>query len=238
MKTLMLLLAAGKFGKFLISGGSMLIAIGTYTIIYGWKYAVGFVLLLLVHELGHYIAAGKRGLPVGLPTFIPFVGAWIELKEQPMDAETEAFVAISGPMLGSAAAFICYLIAKESGEGIFLALAYAGFMLNLFNLIPLSPLDGGRVMSAISPRLWFIGLPILVALFFWKPSPMIILIGLFALPQLWNAFTNRAILNSEYFQVATNIKLSYAAQYLSLVTFLTVLTIETHDALALVRANH
>ena len=126
----MLLFAAGKFGKFLISGGSMLIAIGTYAIIYGWKYAVGFVFLLLIHELGHYIAAGKRGLPVGLPTFIPFVGAWIELKEQPMDAETEAFVAIAGPMLGSATAFICYLIAKETNEGIFLALAYAGFMLN------------------------------------------------------------------------------------------------------------
>jgi Zn-dependent protease len=234
----MLLFAAGKFGKFLISGGSMLIAIGTYTIIYGWKYAVGFVFLLLIHELGHYIAAEKRGLPVGLPTFIPFVGAWIELKEQPMDAETEAFVAIAGPMLGSAAAFICYLIAKETNEGIFLALAYAGFMLNLFNLIPLSPLDGGRVMAAISPKLWFIGLPMLIGLFIWKPSPMIILIGLFALPQLWNAFTNRSLLESQYYQVPNNIKVNYAIQYLALVIFLTVLTIETHDSLSSVRSSY
>lgn len=234
----MLLFAAGKFGKFLISGGSMLIAIGTYTIIYGWKYAVGFVFLLLIHELGHYIAAEKRGLPVGLPTFIPFVGAWIELKEQPMDAETEAFVAIAGPMLGSAAAFICYLIAKETNEGIYLALAYAGFMLNLFNLIPLSPLDGGRVMAAISPKLWFIGLPMLIGLFIWKPSPMIILIGLFALPQLWNAFTNRALLESQYYQVPNNIKVNYAIQYLALVIFLTVLTIETHDSLSSVRSSY
>lgn len=234
----MLLFAAGKFGKFLISGGSMLIAIGTYTIIYGWKYAVGFVFLLLIHELGHYIAAEKRGLPVGLPTFIPFVGAWIELKEQPMDAETEAFVAIAGPMLGSAAAFICYLVAKETNEGIFLALAYAGFMLNLFNLIPLSPLDGGRVMAAISPKLWFIGLPMLIGLFIWKPSPMIILIGLFALPQLWNAFTNRALLESQYYQVPNNIKVNYAIQYLALVIFLTVLTIETHDSLSSVRSSY
>jgi Zn-dependent protease len=238
MKTLMLLFAAGKFGKFLISGGSMLIAIGTYTIIYGWKYAVGFVFLLLIHELGHYIAAGKRGLPVGLPTFIPFVGAWIELKEKPMDAETEAFVAIAGPILGSAAAFICYLIAKETNEGIFLALAYAGFMLNLFNLIPLSPLDGGRVMAAISPKLWFIGLPMLIGLFIWKPSPMIILIGLFALPQLWNAFTNRSLLESQYYQVPNNIKVNYAIQYLALVIFLTVLTIETHDSLSSVRSSY
>lgn len=233
----MLLFAAGKFGKFLMSGGSMLLAIATYTIIYGWKYAVGFVFLLLIHELGHYIAAVKKGLPVGLPTFIPFVGAWIELKEQPIDAETEAFIAIAGPMLGSAAAFICYLIAKETNEFIFLALAYAGFILNLFNLIPLTPLDGGRVMTAISPKLWFVGLPILIALFIWKPSPMILLIGLFALPQLWNAFTNRAILESQYYQVAIKIKVSYAIQYLALVLFLMILAIESHDALSFVRAT-
>ena len=216
----------------------MLIAIGTYAIIYGWRYAVGFVLLLLIHELGHYIAASNRGLPVGLPTFIPFIGAWIELKEQPMDAETEAFVAIAGPILGSAAAFICYLIAKQTGESIFLALAYAGFTLNLFNLIPLSPLDGGRVMSAISPKLWFVGLPILIALFIWKPSPIIILIGLFALPQLITAFQNRANFDSQYYQVASKIRRSYASQYLLLVTFLMILTIQTHDSLTLVRASY
>lgn len=233
----MLLFAAGKFGKFLVSGGSMLIAIGTYAIIYGWKYAVGFIFLLLVHELGHYIAAGNRGLPVGLPTFIPFVGAWIQLKEQPMNAETEAFVAIAGPMLGSVAAFACYLISKETNEGIFLALAYAGFMLNLFNLIPISPLDGGRVMAAISPKLWFVGFPILITLYFWKPSPMIILIGLFALPQLWNAFTNRAQMESQYYKVASNIKINYTLQYLFLVTFLSVFTIETHESLTTIRAT-
>jgi Zn-dependent protease len=130
------------------------------------------------------------------------------------------------------------LIAKETNEGIFLALAYAGFMLNLFNLIPLSPLDGGRVMAAISPKLWFIGLPMLIGLFIWKPSPMIILIGLFALPQLWNAFTNRALLDSQYYQVPNNIKVNYAIQYLALVIFLTVLTIETHDSLSSVRSSY
>ena len=111
-------------------------------------------------------------------------------------------------------------------------------MLNLFNLIPLSPLDGGRVMAAISPKLWFIGLPMLIGLFIWKPSPMIILIGLFALPQLWNAFTNRALLESQYYQVPNNIKVNYAIQYLALVIFLTILTIETHDSLSSVRSSY
>ena len=159
------MLAAGKFGKFLLTGGTMLISVFAYSFIFGWRYAVGFVLLIFVHEMGHYLAAKKRNLNVGVPTFIPFVGAWIQLKEQPMDAETEAFVGIAGPMLGSAGAFVCYLIAIDSGSHLMLALAYAGFVLNLFNLIPVSPLDGGRIVSVISPRIWFLGFPMLVALF-------------------------------------------------------------------------
>jgi Zn-dependent protease len=231
-----LLFVGGKFSKLLISGGSMFLAVVTYAFIYGWKYAIGFVVLLLAHELGHYIAAKKMRLSVGLPTFIPFVGAWIELKDQPLNAETEAFIGIAGPMLGSAAAFSCYLVALQTGEAVFLALAYAGFILNLFNLIPLSPLDGGRIIAAISPKLWIVGLPILIGLFLWRPSPILVLIGLFALPHLWNAIANRTEIDSKYFDVSMNTKLSYAAQYLALIAFLTILAIDTHDNLALVRS--
>ena len=182
MKALLALLAAGKFGKLLFSGGSMILSVFVYAITFGWRYAVGLVALIFAHEMGHYLAAKKRRLNVGLPTFIPFVGAWIELKEQPMDSETEAFVGIAGPMLGSAAALLCYLVALESGSRLLLALSYSGFMLNLFNLIPLSPLDGGRIVSVISPKIWLIGIPVLVGLFFWKPSPLLVLIAVLALP--------------------------------------------------------
>src|SRR5207253_1567850 len=99
----------------------------------------GFVLLIFVHEMGHYLAARQRGLAVGAPTFIPFVGAWIEMKELPHDVETEAWVGLAGPLLGSAGALACYYLYRSSGETLFLALAYAGFFINLFNLIPLSP---------------------------------------------------------------------------------------------------
>ena len=230
MKALAALLLAGKMGKLLTSGGTMLLSVFAYAFVFGWWYAVGFVGLLLVHEMGHYLAAKKRGLNVGLPTFIPFVGAWIQLKEQPMDAETEAFVGIAGPMLGSAAAFVCYMLARDSGSQLLMALSYAGFVLNLFNLIPLSPLDGGRIVSVISPRIWLLGVPILVALFFWIPSPLLVLIAILALPHLWTVLAGGAALDSRYYQTPRAVRVEYAAQYLALAGFLAIMAFEAHEA--------
>ncbi|MCE9640863.1 MAG: site-2 protease family protein [Betaproteobacteria bacterium] len=235
MKALAALLFAGKLGKFLASGGSMLISVFAYAFVFGWWYAVGFVALIFAHEMGHFLAARKRGLNVGLPTFIPFVGAWIELKEQPMNAETEAFVGIAGPMLGSAAAFVCYILARDSGSGLLMALAYAGFVLNLFNLIPLTPLDGGRIVSVISPRIWFLGVPMLAALFLWKPSPLLIIIAIFAAPQVWAAFKDRRVLDSEYYRAPLSIRLQYTAQYLLLAGFLAIMAYDVHETMASVR---
>ena len=209
----------------------MLISVFAYSWIFGWPYAAGFVGLLFVHEMGHFLAARQRGLNVGAPTFIPFVGAWIQLKEQPMDAETEAFVGIAGPMLGSAGAFVVYLLAVDSGSHLLLALAYAGFMLNLFNLIPLSPLDGGRIVSVISPRIWFLGVPILVGVFLWRPSPLLILIAVVALPQLWAAFKDKNILASDYYRAPSSVRMKYAAQYLILSGLLAVMAFEAYEAL-------
>jgi Zn-dependent protease len=231
VKALAALLLTGQLGKLLASGGTMVVSVFAYALIYGWRYAVGFVALLFAHEMGHFWAAKRRGLHAGLPTFIPFVGAWIQLKDQPVDAETEAFVGIAGPMLGSAAAFGCYIVARDSGSGLWMALAYAGFLLNLFNLIPLSPLDGGRIMSAISPRIWFLGVPVLTALFFWIPSPMLILIAVLALPQLWTALKDRSVIDSPYYRVAPAIRVEYAVQYLGLASLLAVMSFEAHQAI-------
>ena len=100
LKALLALLAAGKLGKVLLTGGTMIISVFAYALIYGLWYAVGFVLLIFVHEMGHFLAARQRGLEVGAPTFIPFVGAWIEMKKLPHDVETEAWVGLAGPLLG------------------------------------------------------------------------------------------------------------------------------------------
>src|SRR5258706_15535802 len=188
LKLLAGLLAAGKLGKVALSAGTMLISIVVYAFIFGWWYAVGFVLLILVHEMGHFVAARMRGLDVGAPTFIPFVGAWIELKTMPHDAETEAYVGVAGPLAGTAGAVACYFFARAYDSDLLLALSYAGFFINLFNLIPLSPFDGGRITAVLSPRVWLLGVPILVAMFFWRPSPMLILMAILAAPQVMKAF--------------------------------------------------
>lgn len=237
MKLLLTLLAAGKLGKVLLTGGTMLISVFAYALVFGLPYAIGFVLLILVHEMGHYLAARHRGLDVGAPTFIPFVGAWIELKDLPHDAETEAYVGFAGPLVGSLGALACYFLARSYGSDLLLALAYAGFFINLFNLIPLSPFDGGRITAVLSPRLWLLGVPILVALFVYRPSPMLVLVAILAAPQVLKAwrFDPAAPENAQYYRASAETRLTYGAYYLSLTAFLAVMTSEVHEMLGHLR---
>ena len=227
MKVLFLLLFSGlKWGKLAASGGSMLLSLVVYATIWGWRYAAGFIALLFAHEMGHYVAARQRGLDVGAPAFIPFVGAWIALKDQPVDVETEAYVAI--------AALAVYLWARSEDSGLLLAIAYSGLFLNLFNLLPISPLDGGRVTAALSPRIWFLGGPILLALVFYRPSPMLIIVAILAAPQLMKAwrYDPQAPENVAYYGVPLQTKLEYGAAYLALAALLAVMTYDVHEMLS------
>jgi Zn-dependent protease len=228
-KLLVWLLAAGKLGKLLTTGGTMLLSMLVYSWVFGWKYAAGFVLLILVHEMGHYIAARRRGLAVGAPTFIPFVGAWIALEQVPHDVETEAYIGFAGPLAGTAAALACYFLAREADSRLLLALAYSGCMLNLFNLIPISPLDGGRITAIISPKVWLAGVPLLAALFFFRPSPMLILIAILAYPQLKAAIWGNPNLPERYYEVAAETRINYAVMYLGLAAFLAIMSHEIHQ---------
>ncbi|UXH78858.1 site-2 protease family protein [Roseateles amylovorans] len=234
IKLLLLLLSGAKFGKLLLSGGTMLLSVLAYAWIYGWRYAVGFVGLIFVHEMGHFIAARYKGLQVGLPTFIPFVGAWVELKDMPHDAQTEAFVGLAGPLVGTVGATLCYFMARSYDANWLLAVSYAGFFINLFNLIPLSPFDGGRITAVLSPRIWLLGVPVLIALFLYRPSPMLLLIALLAFPQVVKAWRYRS--DSEealsYYAVPTAVKWEYASYYIALAAFLAVMTHDVHEMLA------
>jgi Zn-dependent protease len=232
-KLLFLLFSAGKLGKLLTTGGTMILSVFAYALFFGWPYAVGFVGLILVHEMGHYIAARQRGLDVGAPTFIPFVGAWIELKELPHDAETEAYIGFAGPLAGSVAALGCYFAARHWDSQLLLALSYAGFFLNLFNLIPLSPFDGGRITAVLSPRLWLVGVPILVALFFYRPSPMLILMAVLAAPQVMKAwrFDPNAPENQAYYSVKPEQRVTYGFYYIGLAAFLAIMSHDVHEML-------
>jgi len=231
IKLLLLLLSGAKLGKLFTTGGTMLVSLVVYAFVFGWKYAAGFVALLFAHEMGHYLAARKRGLDVGAPTFIPFVGAWIDLKDQPRDVETEAYIALAGPLLGSVAAIACYLIADADGPRWLMAVAYSGFFLNLFNLLPLSPLDGGRITAVLSPRIWFAGVPMLAAMFFWRPNPLLLIIGLLAAPQLIKAwkYDPKAPENQAYYAIGARQRFEYVALYLGLAAYLAYMAHATHE---------
>ena len=230
IKAFALIFGLCKLGK---AGGTIitrLVSLAVYTGIFGWRYAAGFLFLLLVHEMGHFLAARQRGLPVSTPTFIPFVGAWIELKGQPMDVETEAYVASAGPFLGTIGATLVYFWGRETQSSLLLAIAYSGFFLNFFNLIPISPLDGGRMTAILTPRVWFLGVPFLLAMMFYHPSPLLILICIMAVPalrQAWN-YDPEAPENRAYYNAATSLKLEYGLFYLGLAAFLAVMTDSTH----------
>jgi Zn-dependent protease len=138
-----LVITAAKFGFVFLKFSSIFIAIAAYALIFGWKFAVGFVLLIFIHELGHYIEAKREGLNPKLPVFIPFLGAYVQYTSgQPWQTVR---VAIAGPILGGAAAAVCLAIAQSNGSRLLYALAYSGFFLNLFNMIPFGIFDGGAV---------------------------------------------------------------------------------------------
>ncbi|MBS0356382.1 MAG: site-2 protease family protein [Proteobacteria bacterium] len=238
MKLLLLLLSGAKFGKLLTTGGTMLLSLGVYALIWGWRYAAGFIMLLFCHEMGHYIAARQRGLNVGAPTFIPFVGAWINLKEQPMNAETEAYVAMAGPLAGTVAALACYFLARSEDSTLLLAISYSGFFLNLFNLIPVPPLDGGRMTGVVSRKFWMLGAPALVGLFLWRPSPMLILIAILAAPHMLKAFRGDGEEAPGYYDTPPGKRFEYAVLYLGLLAYLAVMTYDVHEMLGSLRAQH
>jgi len=234
-KLLTWLFVAGKMGKLLTTGGTMLVSIFAYSMVFGWPYAAGFVLLIFFHEMGHYIAARLCGLDVGAPMFIPFVGAWINLKELPHDVHTEAYVGFAGPFVGTLAALACYWLARTYDSQLLMALSYSGFMINLFNLIPISPLDGGRITAIISPKVWLFGVPLLAALFLYNPSPMLILIAILAFPQLKAALQKDGGISNMpagYYDVPTETRVNYAFYYLGLTGFLAIMSYQLHNAMA------
>ena len=156
--------------KLLTTSGTALVSVAAYSLWFGWTFAIGFVVLLFVHEMGHVLQLRREGIKASAPMFIPFLGAVVMMRQMPDDALAEARVGLAGPVLGTAGAAVCLVIGEATGSDFFLALAYIGFFLNLFNLLPIVPLDGGRAMAAMAPWTWFVGFGVLVALELLFPS--------------------------------------------------------------------
>jgi Zn-dependent protease len=148
-----IVVAAVKFGFLAVKFFGVFISVAAYALIWGWRFAVGFVVLILVHELGHYVVARLQGLHPALPVFIPFLGAYVAIKDAPRDPWKNGLISIAGPIAGGLGALVCFALGNANDSDLLLALAYAGFLLNLFNLIPIFPLDGGFIGSS-TRALW------------------------------------------------------------------------------------
>ncbi len=188
------------------TGGSMILSIGAYALLYGWKFAAGFVLLMLVHELGHAAAARAFGIPVSAPVFIPFMGAAVILQSLPPNAWVAAVVGLAGPFIGGVGGgLFCYMVGNATGSPLAYALASAAFLLNLFNLVPVQPFDGGRVVPAISPWLSLLGIVLMVPWLAMNLSGIriyLLILVLMSIPRVWRQFKNRNDpQNRQYFEL-------------------------------------
>jgi Zn-dependent protease len=217
--------------KLLTTSGSMLVSIGAYALIWGWQFAVGFVLLLFAHEMGHVIQLKREGVPATAPMFIPFLGAVVGMKRLPDDAAAEARVGLAGPILGSIACLVPLNLYFWTGNHLFQALAFTGFFLNLFNLAPVLPLDGGRAMAALSPWMWLAGFGLLLGVGIAYPNPIIILILVLGGYETYRRFRDRKQpAQQAYYQVPPRSRALIAAVYVGLAIALVIAMDATHLA--------
>jgi Zn-dependent protease len=220
-----------KFGAiiFKLKAFGLIASVAVYVWIGGWLFGIGVVALLFVHEMGHMLEAKRQGLDVSAPQFIPFLGAMITMREMPPNAWREAEVALAGPLLGTAGALVTWAIGSAINSRAVVALAFVGFFLNLFNLLPVVPLDGGRAVSALHPALWLVGLIGLAALAIFRPNFILFLILLFAAMELWRRWKTRGVATmAGYYQVKPWQRAAVAVVYFGLAGFLVFAMNATH----------
>ena len=225
-----------KFGavllklKVLTVIGTMGVSIAAYALLWGWKFAVGFVLLIFVHEMGHAVMLRRRGIKAGWPVFLPFLGAFISMKSAPASVYEEAESALAGPLAGTAGAFVVWWAGNALDSPLLVSLAFTGFLLNLFNLLPALPLDGGRVAGALHPSVWLVGLGVLLLVEIYRPSPIIPIILLLGGLELWRRWRDRHSPASQiYFALEPRQRWRIAGAYGALII---VLLIAMHAAYA------
>lgn len=224
-----LLLALTKI-KAVTTLGTMFVSIAAYALAFGWPFAVGFVLLIFIHEMGHVFQLRREGVEASAPVFIPFLGAVIAAKSLGRDAAAEARVGLAGPILGTVGTLIPLAIWLATGSDLWRALAYVGFFINLINLLPVLPLDGGRAMAVLGPKVWIVGIlaAVAAAVVFLGPF-MLLVVLLLGGPELYHRFKNRHSEESrEFHSVPTRTKLAVGTVYLSLTALLVVGITETY----------
>lgn len=209
--------------KLLTTTGTALVSVAAYSLFFGWEFAAGFVLLLFVHEMGHVFQLRREGISASTPMFIPFLGAAIFSKSLGDNALAEARVGLAGPILGTLGAAVCLAIAEALNSDLLRALAYVAFFLNLINLIPVVPFDGGRAMAAMAPWMWFLGLGALVALLLITHNPFLLiflLLGFMETRRRWKQRKSRSLEQAAYYRVAPRHRMYVGAVYIGLIVVL------------------
>jgi Zn-dependent protease len=208
--------------KFFGTAFTMLVSIGAYALLFPVWFAVGIVVLIWVHEMGHVVQLRREGIPASAPMFIPFLGAFVAMKQMPKDALAEARVGLAGPVLGTLGGIATLGLYAVTREPLFLGLAYVDFIINLFNLAPLLPLDGGRAVGAMSLAFQVVGLIVMVALFF--VAPIMALIALLGLPELWNRWRTRNTPEGRaYYDIPLGSRVAVGVVYVGLIVVLGLL---------------
>ncbi len=211
--------------KILVTAASALVSVGAYSLLWGWQFAAGFVVLLFVHEMGHVIALRREGVKASAPMFVPFLGAVIMARTLGDDALAEARVGLAGPILGTIGSAAVAIVGLVTHTGLLEALGYIGFFLNLFNLLPVVPLDGGRAMAAMAPWMWFLGFGAMGVLDFVSPNPVLLIITLvagFELYRRWERRRNPTAAQSAYYTVSPRNRMIVGAVYVGLIILLAV----------------
>jgi Zn-dependent protease len=224
--------------KLVTTLGTAMVSVVLYSLFWGWTFAIGFVVLLFIHEMGHVIQLRREGVPASAPMFVPLMGAVVMMKSMPDDALAEARVGLAGPVLGTLGAGVCFAIAKATHSEMLSALAYIGFLINLINLVPMTPFDGGRAMAAMAPGLWFVGLGLMVALLLLTGNPFLlifIVLGAMDTHRRWKLRGTRSLEQSAYYRVSPRNRLLVGAVYLGLVALLVA---GMHESQILVSGGH
>lgn len=214
LKSVIALLKFATLGKLLLSGSSMFLYIGVMALRRGPAFGVGFVVLLLIHELGHATTIRRYGLKASWPIFIPFFGAMIALKEAPPSREADAEISFGGPLWGTIASFGAASLYFVTHGTFWLALGYTGLFLNMFNMTPVRPLDGGAIAEMFSQRAWIVGGVVILGLFIMNPMSPALIMVLFMLPRMFRRKSTEQLA-----PISDSLRRTWMVRYLGLLAF-------------------
>jgi len=205
--------------QYLVAGGTMLLSIGAYATKWPLGLGIGFMVITLIHEIGHAVVIRGKGLRAGLMVFIPFIGGAVTLKDQPRSAYDDAQIGLAGPIFGTAASLVVLQIYKWTENPLWLAIAFAGFALNLINLLPIGMLDGGRISGAVTKWMWVFGGMFLVYKVIKQPNLLLVLVLLLVAFQVYASIV-REHDDKTFYDVTAGQRTAIAIVYFALVVFL------------------